>query len=299
MPSSRPIRKHFEDLTVWKRGTQRAPHKPLLVLYALGELERNRRWIPFSAVNEDLADLLEEFGPPRKRHHPEYPFWRLQNDDVWTVPHDGPLTRRASNTDPLKSELIEHDVKGGFTEAVWTAFRNDASLRHDVTRILLDEHFPSSLHEDILDAVGLNLTFTRRTRQPPRDPQFRVDVLRAYDYQCAVCGFDLKLDARSLGLEAAHIQWRQARGPDEVSNGLCLCALHHKMLDKGAIHVTVDLHLRVAEAVYGSEPHIQRLRDRHGKRIHMPQRDAHYPAGDVVTWHVNEVYRGDEYGSSS
>lgn len=295
MPPSRSIRRHFEDITVWKRGAQRAPHKPLLVLYALGKLERDQRWLPFSEIDEALTDLLEEFGPPRKRHHPEYPFWRLQNDDVWTVPHDEPLTRRSSNTDPLKSELLKHDVHGGFTEDVWSALHDDASLRHDVTRMLLDEHFPSSLHEDILDAVGLEVTFSRLARRLPRDPQFRIDVLRAYNHTCAVCGFDLKLDARPIGLEAAHIQWRQAQGPDEVSNGLCLCALHHKMLDKGAIHVTVDLHLRVAKAVHGSEPHMQRLRNRDGKRIRTPQRNAHYPTGDVVTWHANEVYRGDEY----
>ena len=28
--------RRFDGLTVWKQGDQRAPHKPLLVLYALG-----------------------------------------------------------------------------------------------------------------------------------------------------------------------------------------------------------------------------------------------------------------------
>jgi len=73
----------FESLSVWKRGTQRAPHKPLLVLYALAELERGHRWVSFRDVDRDLTELLDEFGPPRTRHHPEYPFWRLQNDGVW------------------------------------------------------------------------------------------------------------------------------------------------------------------------------------------------------------------------
>ena len=37
-----------------------------------------------------------------------------------------------------------------------------------------------------------------------------------------------------LGLEAAHIKWFQARGPDVVQNGLALCSLHHKIFDLGA-----------------------------------------------------------------
>ena len=30
------VLKRFEVLNIWKQGDQRAPHKPLLVLYALG-----------------------------------------------------------------------------------------------------------------------------------------------------------------------------------------------------------------------------------------------------------------------
>ena len=30
--------KQFEDLNVWRRGDERPPHKPLLILYALGQL---------------------------------------------------------------------------------------------------------------------------------------------------------------------------------------------------------------------------------------------------------------------
>jgi len=73
----------IEGITVWKRGEQRAPHKPLLLLYALA---RNRqdvdRFIPYTEVDERLRQLLIDFGPTRKSYHPEYPFWRLQNDGI-------------------------------------------------------------------------------------------------------------------------------------------------------------------------------------------------------------------------
>jgi putative restriction endonuclease len=39
-------------------------------------------------------------------------------------------------------------------------------------------------------------------------------VLTAYEFRCAVCGFDVRLGAASIALDAAHIRWRQAGGPD-------------------------------------------------------------------------------------
>src|SRR5262245_37856567 len=105
----------FDRLNVWSRGGQRAPHKPLLVLYALGRWARGERVdVSFAEVDPDLTALLREFGPPRQSYHPEYPFWRLQNDGVWTVEATGPLKSRWSNTDPPKGEPLAHDARGGF-----------------------------------------------------------------------------------------------------------------------------------------------------------------------------------------
>jgi putative restriction endonuclease len=285
------LRARFGDLTVWKRGDQRAPHKPLLVLYTLGRLDQGDRWLRFSDIEDDLTDLLIEFGPPRQSHHPEYPFWHLQSDGVWIVPEADALEMRKSASNPPKTQLREKEARGGFPDEIHQALRANPERRREIARLLLSSHFPSSLHQDIATAVGLNLDGATSVQ---RDPDFRVRVLQAYQYQCAVCGFDLKIGPTGapIGLEAAHIKWKQAQGPDDVSNGIALCALHHKMLDKGALHVTEDLHLLVSEAIHGSERHRARLQDRHGDRIHTPQRTTYYPDREVVSWHVNEVFRG-------
>jgi HNH endonuclease len=59
------------------------------------------------------------------------------------------------------------------------------------------------------------------------------DVLTAYEYRCAVCGFDVRLGSVSIALDAAHIRWHQAGGADLEKNGLALCVLHHKTFDLG------------------------------------------------------------------
>ena len=101
----------------------------------------------------------------------------------------------------------------------------------------MDGHFPESLHDEIRDAVGIPRTWVvREAPLPPRrDPAFRDEVLREYQRRCAVCDFDVRLGNELIGLEAAHIKWHAAGGPDEVANGLALCGLHHKAFDRGAL----------------------------------------------------------------
>jgi hypothetical protein len=73
----------FDRLNVWIRGGERAPHKPLLVLYVFGRWSRSESAdIPFADVDRDLTPLLREFGLSRRSYHPEFPFWHLNNDGV-------------------------------------------------------------------------------------------------------------------------------------------------------------------------------------------------------------------------
>ena len=123
------ILKAFDRINVWSRGSERAPHKPLLVLYALGRLSRSEtNSIAFREVAPKLTELLKEFGPSRKSYHPEYPFWRLQNDGVWIVDDADQLQRRTGQTDIPKKELLDKDVKAHFTDEIANSLNRDSSL---------------------------------------------------------------------------------------------------------------------------------------------------------------------------
>ncbi len=77
------IIQRFETLSLWRREGERAPHKPLLVLYAIGKLLRDGvRLIPYSEIDRNLERLLREFDPRRSNYGTHYPFWRLQNDGI-------------------------------------------------------------------------------------------------------------------------------------------------------------------------------------------------------------------------
>jgi predicted restriction endonuclease len=116
MPSRDDILKAFDRINVWSRGSERAPHKPLLVLYALGQLSRGGpNSVAFRHVAPKLTELLKEFGPTRQSYHPEYPFWRLQNDGLWFV-DDGFDVRLGSQVMGLEAAHIQWHQAGGTDE---------------------------------------------------------------------------------------------------------------------------------------------------------------------------------------
>ena len=238
LATSSVLIQRFQALRAWSRGDERAVHKPLLVLYAIGQAGRSAdRLLPFHQVDRDLTALLKEFGPPRRTVHTEYPFWRLQNDGIWEVAKADTLRRRESNSDPVKSELLAKDIHGGFLQECFSFLRRNAAAREKIVQGLLHAHFPESIHSDVLSAVGLSTGFADYAIEK-RNQQFRKDVLRVYNYRCCVCGYDLRLGTQFIGLEAAHIKWFQAGGPDDVENGIALCVLHHKLFDLGAFRLT-------------------------------------------------------------
>lgn len=286
------VLQHFRNLTVWKRSGERAPHKPLLVLYALGKLlHTQNRMISYEEIDKNLDLLLREFGPARLNYRTEYPFWRLQNDKVWEVSGADKVELNRSG-DPRKSDLMNYKVAGGFPEHLYAKFQMDKKMVFKIVQELLDSNFPTSIHEDILQSVGIDLDLLSVERKG-RHPEFRDNILRAYEYRCAVCGFDVRLGHFPVALEAAHIKWYQAGGPDTEVNGIALCVLHHKLFDRGAFTLSDEMNILVSTHANGTTGFKEWLMNYHGKKMTRPQSMIYCPDMEFVEWHVKEVFRGE------
>ena len=218
---------------------------------------------------------------------PSYPSWHLRTDEIWEIdPKDG-WRLKTGGSSPTKSELMRRKAVGSFLPEVRELFLSDPSLSSEVISLLLSNHFPESIHEDILAAVHLDQV---PTEKPKRDARFREEVLRAYGYCCAVCGFNLRLDNVPLALDAAHIRWHQALGPSITSNGLALCSLHHKLFDRGAFSLSDGLQVQISQRVNGSSGLAEILLRFHGKNIAAPNLVDARPAIEHVRWHRHEVF---------
>jgi len=284
----------------WHTGGTRAPHKPLLVLYAIARLQSTgSSRVRFTDAEASLKQLLVEFGPPGTRPTPQYPFVRLANDGLWELTTDD-----GSTPSENLGELRASGATGQLAAEFETELRDDPALCVIVARLLLDREWEQSLHADICAAIGLDIdTFEVAAAQirgaallnerRRRDPAFRPSVLVAYEFRCAMCGYDGWIDGESVGLEAAHVRWWAYDGPDTVGNGLCLCSLHHKLLDRGVIGVSEEHTMAVSKQFVGRSPTARHLvLDLVGRPLTEPQVGEPSPETAHVTWHAEQVFKG-------
>lgn len=290
----REIKSRFNRLHVWRASGQRAPHKPLLALWAIGRCLRDEaRMVSYADTREELKALLSRFGPPRITLHPEHPFWRMQKDGVWEVSNAEHIAL-TSKGDALVSSLLREDAHGGLLGEIYAGLQADGKLAVEIAYGLLDAHFPATRHDEVLQAVGIDPMF-EYVRRRPRSRAFSNAVLAAYGQQCAVCALAIRLGNEMIGLEAAHIRWHKARGPDKIRNALSLCALHHKLFDAGAYTLSLDRVIVVSGSATGRGAEYM-LGQYHLKPITLPVNDDDLPDPAFLQWHHKQVFVGQMTG---
>ena len=82
-----------------------------------------------------------------------------------------------------------------------------------------------------------------------------------------------------------------AGGTDTEDNGLALCSLHHKALDRGAIGLDGDRRILVSQHVRGGHGVGEWLLRFVGQPVRPPQAGEPPPAEGNMGWHRREVFR--------
>jgi putative restriction endonuclease len=280
----------------YQHNGKRVPHKPLLVLLALGRLDdTGTSALPWSEAETRLADLIAEFGPPSRTGRPQsaaYPFTRLRADGIWEIDHDVP----DDNLGPLR----EQHVIGQLSPELEQSLCARPLLLRAAARRLVESQFPLTVAVDVLTAVGLDpnlvfgsgsgvLSLEQRRRRSSSWPQ---RILAAWDRQCAFCGYDGQLAGTVVGIEAAHVRWFNLGGPDSDDNGMALCSLHHKLFDRGAVGLDHDYRIHVSDLFSARTEAAKRHYELHDKPLN-PRRGTKLPAAEYVTWHTTQVFKGE------
>ncbi|MCW2918979.1 MAG: hypothetical protein JWN52_7047 [Actinomycetia bacterium] len=283
----------------WTRGGERDPHRALLLLFALGRLQRQGfQPLRFRDVEEPFSKLLVEFSPP-KPTSPGYPFHQLIGDGLWEVVTAAGAGSPGTDTNALRAQ----DAAGRLTPRFAKELLADPGLFAKIVRIALDINFEPSLHTDLYSAVGLlpEITDTSAVAQyvdgnlprTHRDPMLRQRVLVAYDCRCAFCGYEGWIGSSVVGLEAARLRWWAFDGNDELSNCLCLCTLHHRLLDKGVLGLTMSRVITVSRHFVGNTDAARAVvTSLIGRLAEKPQDGFPSPDRRNVEWHTRQVFRG-------
>jgi putative restriction endonuclease len=106
--------------------------------------------------------------------------------------------------------------------------------------------------------------------------EFRRRVMLAYDQQCAIC----RLRHAEL-LDAAHIREDSEGGEPVVTNGIAMCAIHHRAFDALVMAVTPTYGIEIRRDVLTERdgPTLKHsLQGIHGSSIVLPRSTAHRPS---------------------
>jgi putative restriction endonuclease len=278
-------------------GAVRVPHKPLLLLWLFGQFAATgSSAASYQQAEEPVSQLINDFGPPAAsaaaaRQRAAMPFVHLERE-LWDL-------RDAAGNEigpdaPRTSRLAAGSRRGRPPAAA----RRTPPLRPKTlaaaARLLLDLHFTPVLADLICAAVDLDVPaldvagsggVAQASRLRPRRRGFAEEVLRAYAYQCAMCGFDGAIGRYPVAIEAAHMRWHSQEGPDEIANALALCALHHALFDLGVLGITGDRRIRVSRLYVARNEAGLAVDALAGQPLVVPR--PHQPTADVIhiSWH--------------
>lgn len=276
-------------------GGERYPHKPLLLLWLLGRMQQEgTSACTYEEAEGPVSRLLNDFGPPAiGRYRAAMPFFHLEAD-LWELNGD-----EGQPLNDSRAALCRAHATGRLRPEVEELLRQDPSLIAESARLLIDLNFTPTYLEPICTDVGLDLETAegsvlqhRRAARRRRRPGFRSEVLHGWRNRCAMCGYDGALGRDPAGLDAAHVFWHSHGGPDDLDNGLALCALHHVLFDLGALGLGADLTVRVSpHYVSRSEQGDRLVYSLEGRSLLDPDPRHPIPKIDHVEWHSKQVFK--------
>ena len=251
----------------------------------------------FATVHVDLTWLVRRFGPHRRRVPTAEPFWRLQNDGVWEIDQPELVSLDTSGSAHI-SDLRQHGIMGGLLESDYNAIRADPNLAWRIATSLLADHFPDTLHDEILRATGFFETPIVGDDTIVISTVAAVDVTQGSETMSSV---RTTADARSANnpwsCMGMSLPWRQliyagTHMPDlpKCERTVAMCAAP-QTLRPWCLHTsTRSQHLVSSHlAGIGSQAAIEQYHD--SLLLVLPELDSHKPALEFLQWHRGEVFR--------
>lgn len=274
-----------------KSGT-RAPYKPLLLLWLVGRLANGQGTAAtFADAENELGRLLSSHRVATASPSAANPFVYLASDaELWSVrTTEGDDIRAMPQPVRENSKFLREHAVGRLAPR-FAAALGDPELRDRLVGELLRSEFPETLHEGILAEVGLAQHV--RLASTPRDPKFQRVVPMAYEFRCSFCDFSALMLGEHVGLDAAHVRMHSKDGPSTIDNGILLCALHHRLFDKGALGLDEDRRILVSQQLSVVDGVSNRsLLDLSGRHMRPPQRSYVPPAIEHIKWHHENLFK--------
>jgi putative restriction endonuclease len=308
--SLRSFIQKFQNLRVDRaRGT--APHKPILLLSIIDNIERgiiqsSKVFITpelVASFKENWSFLASDTFQPRFA----LPFYFLTSDKFWKLHAKAGYENAVSMKGVMRnfSQLNEAIEYAEISPELFELLSNKESrdiLRH----VLLDRYFPSqkeiylakrgdyikSIEDKILHQppseykkeIEMAIASKDEEELYTRGGYFKKKIPQIYNYACAISGMRVIAIADVSMVDACHIIPFKISHDDTISNGIALCPNLHRAFDRGLI--TIDETYRVVVSNQFSESGgTYSLKQFSGKSLQLPDDKLFFPSFDNLSWH--------------
>jgi putative restriction endonuclease len=278
-------------LNVYRAKGGPAPHKPLLLLVIL-ELAEQGLLRHELTLTPELAFRFYTYWQvvaPRRTQKPDVrlPFHHLKSDGFWFAFDE--QGRPSPHPRLTYYAVLDSD---------FVAFAQDPACREKARRILIAAYFQPAERVALYALVGLPVPTDEEIAQDAdyksaaeaqkkgREARFRLNVVAAYNYTCALTAYRLTTISAGSIVDAAHIHEFAKSRNNDTQNGLALSKNAHWLFDEGLWTLGDDYLVIVAAGRFTENSGDQKpLVAYNGEKVHLPTDRALWPSPVHIAWH--------------
>lgn len=287
------------NLRVDRKNGNIALHKPLLLLVLTELAKEGKLREPVLRLTPELVFRFLIFWTvvaERRSQRPDItlPFYHLRSDGCWE-----PLDETGKPT------LERRRVVAARLDESFLACLNNAHFREQVQRLLIAQYFVDGSERATLyslvglpvppdDTIRADAQLLVEGRERGREARFRLMVVPAYNYTCALTRYRLTTVRSGSIVDAAHIHQFSDSRNNHPQNGIALCKNAHWLFDQGLWSLTDDYEVIVASGRFDEAGPDAFLLERFaGTRILLPENRSYWPDRNHLAWHRQHKFQGD------
>ena len=291
--------KQIATLKVDKASGNPAPHKPLLLLVVFDLAEEGLLEQEILALTGELAFRFCTYWTAvatRRKQRPDIrmPFHHLKSGGFWAA-----LTGEGK---PSPDRKLTAFAK---LDSSFLKCSQNQDFRDKARRLILGKHFSGDEQVALYALLNIAVPSEAQTLREAaaieqavaveqgREARFRLTVIPAYNYTCALTGYRLVTITSGSIVDAAHIHRFADSRNNDPSNGIALGKNAHWLFDIGLWTLGDDYRVRVASTKFSeSGADALLLKSLEGHKILLPPDPHLWPNPVHLAWHRTNRFQG-------
>lgn len=293
----------------FNKGLGRAPHKPILLLSVIQQIEKgninsNRIFITPDLLLSfnNIWDMLVD-----TKHIPNFalPFFHMRSEPFWFLVTKPSIKLKITKSKSIKSFkslnesiafaeidkalftlLLEPISRAFFIENLLNGFFPNTKSNFDLNKVNTEE---LKIENQILNEETLQYQTTLSDLRASLDDDkfeeelfirgglFKKTIPKIYNYSCCISEMKIESSTEAQMIDACHIVPFSISNDDTIPNGISLSPNLHRAFDRGLITINKDYIVRISPCVKENNS-VFSLSQFNGKRIILPEKALWHPS---------------------